>query len=421
MRFVKYTFAFAALLIGIIFAQPLKSLAQSQTEKVPYEFIISRSNDDFTPAVSGATIALASLSGERLDIQLTFRVGRRITFSSLTEDVPIDCHPVWNPKTQDIVFDSNRNQKIAIWTLPLSENTPRLLIGTSSGMVFGAAFSPDGEEVAYVSAKNPDQQWWTYYVTPPVDSANSFAVIIRDMATGREKKVADGMFPAFSPDGKKLAYSVFDGYVWNLWIKDLITGAKKRLTSSKYNDFYPSFSPDGKWIAFVRENPVNHLSDIWVVNLANNALVQITSTSQHNEGGPFWNGDGIYIHTDSGNNTPYDIALIPPEVLPAEPQKVSEATQPDISSITIQILNSTRIPKLAARTAELLKQHGYNVVDVGNTRRERNLYKGKIYYKPGLRAIARKIAEIIPGTQRLYESNSFKYDIVVVLGRNTRL
>ncbi len=395
---------------------------QTSREKVPYEFLISRSSDDFTPAPSGATIAFAALYGNQMDIELSFRVGRRITFSTLTDDIPIDCHPVWNPKTQDIVFDSNRNQKIGIWTLNLSENKPKPMIVPGEGMAFDAVFSPDGEKLAYVSASKLDQQWWTYYVLPPDTLNNSFTIKLRDLGKNTDHKIVSGLYPAFSPDGENLVYAAFDGSTWNLWMINLKTKRKTQLTKSVFNDFYPSFSPDGNWIAFVRENPSDRSTDIWVIRSDGSSPIQLTSTAAHNEGAPAWTSEGIYIHTDSGDNTPYDIGLIPPEILPtSEKVQQSSQTEIDVSSVTVQVLNSTRIPKLAARTAELLKKHGFNVVDVGNTKRERNLYKGKIYYKPGLKKIARKIAEIIPGTQRLYESNSFKYDIVVVLGRNTRL
>ena len=419
MGFLTITLLSLALITQCANCQQRQNPVQTPVEKVPYEFLISRSNDDFTPAVSGATIALATLQHQQMDIELSFRVGRRITFSSLTDDISIDCHPVWDPKTQAIIFDSNRNQKIALWTLALSESEPKLLIESQSGMVFDAALSPDGEKLAYVSAKLPDQQWWTYYVIPPSGGQNTFAIILRDLQTQREKKIASGMFPAFSPDGEKIAYASFDGSTWNLWIKNLKTGRKTQLTKSPYNDFYPAFSPDGKWIAFVRENPANHATDIWIVKPEGGSPIQLTSTTQHNEGAPFWTQDGIYIHTDSGDNTPYDIALIPPDVLPSA-QAAASQSEIDKTSITIQVLNSTRIPKLAAKTAKLLEEHGFKISDVGNTKRERNLYKGKIYYKPGLRDIAREIAEIIPGTQRLYQSEAFKYDIVIVLGRNTK-
>lgn len=60
--------------------------------------------------------------------------------------------------------------------------------------------------------------------------------------------------PAFSPDGRQLAYS------WNgsagensdIYIKLVGAGAPVQLTETEANEHYPTFSPDGNHIAFVR-------------------------------------------------------------------------------------------------------------------------------------------------------------------------
>ena len=392
-------------------------------EKVPYEFVISRSFDDFTPSVSGATISVAKLDGDRLNIELIFRVGRRLSFSMFTDDAALDFHPVWSPDEQSLVFDSKRNQKIAIWELRLSENKPKLLIGSDAGMCFAASFSPDSTKIAYTKTLFFDPNWWVYYITPPVKNIRpeQFQIVLRTIETGEDKILTFGMIPAFSPDGKKIAYSSFNGSDWDLWVMTLSSGNKLRLTQSGDNDFYPSWSPDGQWIAFCRENPINSSSDIWVVRSDGSSLMSLTDTKNHNESAPFWTADGIYIDTDSGENTPYDIALIPPEILPTTLSTAENRNDMPTKNATIEILNSTRIKGLAARTQKLLEKNGFEVKDIGNSRHERNLYKGKIYYKPGFREIAKRIADIIPGTQRLYESKKFKYDIVIVLGRNTHL
>ena len=427
-------FLFTSLTILTLIAQcsncQQKSSQNSQisTEKVPYEFVISRSFDDFTPSVSGATISVARLDANKLNIELIFRVGRRLSFSMLTDDSALDFHPVWSPDDQSLIFDSKRNQKIGIWQLSLSENKPKRLIETDNGMCFCASFSHDSAKIAYTRTTTFDPDWWVYYVTPPIKDIRpeQFQIVLRTIETGKDKILTFGMFPAFSPDGKKIAYSFFNGKNWDLWVIALSSGNKLRLTQSGDNDFYPSWSPDGKWIAFCRENPLNSSSDIWTIHPDGSSIMQLTGTNNHNEGTPFWTTDGIYIQTDSGENTPYDIALIPSELLPTT-AVARNAKNTELSSavsrknLTIQILNSTRKKGLAARAQKLLEKNGFAVEDIGNTKKERNLYKGKIYYKSGFRETAKEIANIIPGTQRLYESNKFKFGIVIVLGRNTKI
>jgi Tol biopolymer transport system component/DNA-binding winged helix-turn-helix (wHTH) protein len=62
------------------------------------------------------------------------------------------------------------------------------------------------------------------------------------------------MFPAFSPEGTRVAYS------WeapgqgrpNIYVKLIGQGDPIRLTAESAGDFAPAWSPDGRWIAFLR-------------------------------------------------------------------------------------------------------------------------------------------------------------------------
>lgn len=66
-------------------------------------------------------------------------------------------------------------------------------------------------------------------------------------------------FPAFSPDGEKVAFSVFappqpDGQaVVHIYVKSILSGELSQVTSAVAEDRFPSWSPNGREIAFQRD------------------------------------------------------------------------------------------------------------------------------------------------------------------------
>src|SRR5271157_1340280 len=62
-------------------------------------------------------------------------------------------------------------------------------------------------------------------------------------------------YPAFSPDGKRVAYSArgaSKGEAFHLFVRVLPTGAPMQLTNGERSDIGPAWSPDGARLAFLR-------------------------------------------------------------------------------------------------------------------------------------------------------------------------
>ena len=63
-------------------------------------------------------------------------------------------------------------------------------------------------------------------------------------------------YPAFAPDGQRLAYSARNtsskDETFHIFIRDVTVGGAQQVTSGPANDISPVWSPDGKQIAFVR-------------------------------------------------------------------------------------------------------------------------------------------------------------------------
>jgi TolB protein len=98
------------------------------------------------------------------------------------------------------------------------------------------AWSPDGRSLAFVR-----------------DDGNTLAVIVRDVAGGNEREIERGfaMDPAFSPDGRTLYYSSSTAGGLDIWRVDLGSGEKTRITTDPGMELAAQPHPDGKRLVYI--------------------------------------------------------------------------------------------------------------------------------------------------------------------------
>ncbi len=153
------------------------------------------------------------------------------------------------------------------------------------------AWSPDGKTLAYVAEVEGFRQLFT-----------------RPAQGGPERQLTRGsrdhIMPAWSPDGTRLAFvhsagstgklepSEVDGAYFEggeLWAMDLATGQETKLFD---NGFNPSWSPDGQRLAF--DAPLTGGQRVWVADVRGRNPRQVTSDSSevvvHTQ--PRWSPDG---------------------------------------------------------------------------------------------------------------------------------
>ena len=80
--------------------------------------------------------------------------------------------------------------------------------------------------------------------------------------------------PAWSPDGRKLAYVSFERGNSTIYAQEITTGAREVLASFKGINGAPAYSPDGRRMAMTLSKSGN--PEIYVMDLASKELTQIT-------------------------------------------------------------------------------------------------------------------------------------------------
>lgn len=147
--------------------------------------------------------------------------------------------------------------------------------------------------------------FWTRiaYVTATGIGKNSrYALIVADADGYNPRTVLRSdeplLSPAWSPDGRKLAYVSFERGNGNssIYLQDIATGARERVANFRGINGAPSFSPDGTRLALSLSRSGN--PEIYVMDLGSKALRQVTDQFGIDTD-PAWSPDGASLYFTS--------------------------------------------------------------------------------------------------------------------------
>ncbi len=154
-----------------------------------------------------------------------------------------------------------------VFTAPAQKGDVRLLDDRQGLHRRDPAWSPDGKTIAYFTDVKGDQ-----------------TLALFDTATSKEKLMELGAAPGFyhspvwSPDSKKVAYTDNKNTLWYL---DLATGKNVMVDQTLFDNprinVQPNWSPDSKWITWARDLE-SHLNAVFVFNLESGKKTQITDS-----------------------------------------------------------------------------------------------------------------------------------------------
>jgi tricorn protease len=183
-----------------------------------------------------------------------------------------------------------------ILTVPAQKGTIRNITNSTGVAERHPAWSPDGKWIAYFS-----------------DESGEYQLHLRDQrALTEPKKFILGDSPSFyysprwSPDSKKIAYT---DKRHNIWILDIATGKSTKVDTNMYDTPFhsldPAWSPDSRWLAYTKQLK-SHLHAVFVYSVEKAETHQITDGMSDSRFAVFdKNGKYLYFtaSTDAGPTT----------------------------------------------------------------------------------------------------------------------
>ena len=137
----------------------------------------------------------------------------------------------------------------------------------SAEPIISPAWSPDGKQLAYVSF---DKQ--------------KAVVVTQEVATGTRREIANfrgsNSAPAWSPDGQTLAVTLSRDNGSQIYLIDRSGGNVRRLTNSNAIDTEPVFAPDGRGLYFVSDRGGS--PQIYRTSLSGGNAERITFSGSYN-------------------------------------------------------------------------------------------------------------------------------------------
>jgi dipeptidyl aminopeptidase/acylaminoacyl peptidase len=148
--------------------------------------------------------------------------------------------PMVSPDGSKIVYCSQRDTIYSqIYVMNSDGTAPKRLTDMKSGDACGPAWSRDGKKIAY-------------YAFAQTQPSRNPEIWVMDADGSNPKKLTDhGMDPSWSPDGKQIAFASHRDGVFQIYAMNSDGSNPRRLTKHNAEDSNPSWAPDGGSIVYI--------------------------------------------------------------------------------------------------------------------------------------------------------------------------
>ncbi len=192
------------------------------------------------------------------------------------------------------VFDVLRGQQLLGYRQPATAGNLRAMSHRVADMIYEELTGVPGifsTRIAYVTVAGGLGKEIYRLVVADADGENARILV---------ESAEPLMSPAWSPDGRKLAYVSFENKNSEIYVQTLRSGARQRVSARAGVNSSPSWSPDGRKLALTLSKRDGNL-DVYTLDLASQVLKRLT-TRPSIDTEANWSADGrqIYFTSDRG-------------------------------------------------------------------------------------------------------------------------
>jgi TolB protein len=188
---------------------------------------------------------------------------------------------------------SNSGKKYQLQIADADGYNPRTIF-SSSKQLLSPAWAPDGRRLAYVSFENDRTE-----------------IFVQDITTGKRSKISSepgiNSAPAWSPDGTSIALTLSFGGDPDVYILDVESRKLRKLTDHYGIDTEPAWSPDGRFIYFTSNR--SGAPQIYQVSFGGGSPKRMTFEGNYNAA-PSVSADGKFLAMVHRNDSGYKIGLL---------------------------------------------------------------------------------------------------------------